>query len=74
VPGDWGGLNPENLSLPDYFRLDGGVNWRDGKMSIGLNVNNILNRYLYIGAPYDNYYYWQAEPGTNFRLSVGYNF
>jgi iron complex outermembrane receptor protein len=74
IPGDWGGTNPENLSLPNYFRVDGGINWQDKKMSISLNANNILNRYLYTGAPYDNYYYWQAEPGTSFRLSVAYNF
>ncbi|SHF80717.1 TonB-dependent receptor [Pedobacter caeni] len=72
--GAWGGTNPLNQSLPDYFRLDGAINWQGKKTSIGLNVNNILDKYLYTGAPYSDYYYWQAEPGVNFRLSVGFKF
>ncbi|TZF86172.1 TonB-dependent receptor (plasmid) [Pedobacter sp. BS3] len=74
VAGNWGGINPLNVSLPDYFRLDGAISWQNDNMNIGLNVNNILNKYLYMGAPYEDYYYWQTEPGTNFRLSIGYKF
>lgn len=72
--GAWGGTNPLNQSLPDYFRLDGAINWQGKTTSIGLNVNNILDKYLYTGAPYSSYYYWQAEPGVNFRLNVGFKF
>ncbi|TDE18597.1 TonB-dependent receptor [Dyadobacter psychrotolerans] len=63
-------------SLPDYFRLDGGITFKSDKISYNLLVNNILNKYLYSGAPYTwgGYYYWQTEPGTNFRLSVSYKF
>lgn len=74
VPGDWGGLNLKDRSLPDYFRLDGSIGWQGSRMTISLNINNILNQYLFIGGAYDDYYYWQAEPGTNFRLSAGFNF
>jgi iron complex outermembrane recepter protein len=63
-------------SLPDYFRLDGGVSYQRNKIGFNLLVNNILNKYLYSGSPYSwgGYYYWQAEPGTNVRLSVNYKF
>ncbi|KGL62986.1 TonB-dependent receptor [Polaribacter sp. Hel1_85] len=60
--------------LPDYFRVDGGVSWKKNKVSIRLNVNNILNKYLYSGAGYGDYLYWQSEPGTNARLSIAYKF
>lgn len=63
-------------SLPDYFRLDGGLAYQKEKIGFNLLVNNILNKYLYSGAPYTwgGYYYWQAEPGTNLRFSVNYRF
>lgn len=63
-------------SLPNYFRLDGGITFKKDKIAFNLLVNNILNKYLYSGAPYTwgGYYYWQTEPGTNFRLSIGYKF
>jgi iron complex outermembrane receptor protein len=63
-------------SLPDYFRLDGGLSYQREKIGFNLFVNNILNDYLYSGAPYSwgGYYYWQAEPGTNLRFSVNYRF
>ncbi|MDO6738908.1 TonB-dependent receptor [Wenyingzhuangia sp. 2_MG-2023] len=60
--------------LPDYFRLDGGVSWKNNKVSVRLNVNNILNEYLYSGAGYGDYLYWQTEPGTNARFTVAYKF
>lgn len=65
--------NTEN-SLPDYFRLDGGIGYQKNKFSINLNVNNILNEYLYSGAPYSGTFYWQTEPGHNLRLTAGYKF
>ncbi len=60
--------------LPDYSRLDGSISWQNDKISVGLNVNNILDQYLYTGSDYGSYYYWQTEPGRNFRLKVGYKF
>jgi iron complex outermembrane recepter protein len=75
---DWGSSTP--AKLPDYFRLDGNVSWQSNQFSVALNVNNILNKYLYMGAPYDvnwdgkSEYYYQTEPGTNLRLTIGYKF
>ncbi len=60
--------------LPDYFRLDGALSWRNKKMSVQLNVNNILDEYLYSGANYGSYIYWQSEPGINGRVTVVYRF
>lgn len=74
IAGSWGAANPKNLSLPNYFRTDGAVTWQNSKVNISLNVNNIFDKYLYTGAPYDYYYYWQSEPGINFRLGLGYKF
>lgn len=68
----WGSDN--EAIMPDYFRLDGAISWTQDQLSIGLNVNNILNDYLYSGAAYAAYTYWQAEPGTNFRLNMRYRF
>lgn len=65
--------NTEN-SLPDYFRLDGGIAYQKDKFAVNLVVNNLLNEYLYSGAPYFGMYYWQTEPGVNGRLTVGYKF
>ncbi|MCG9792536.1 TonB-dependent receptor [Flavobacterium algicola] len=64
------------IQLPDYFRLDGGLTYTKNKMTFNLIVNNILDKYLYSGGyyTYNETYYWQAEAGTNFRLSVGYKF
>ena len=69
---NWGADN-ESM-LPDYFRLDGAVSWRNDNVKVGLNINNLLNDYLYSGSSYGTYYYWQSEPGTNFRLNVAYTF
>ncbi|MEO5890760.1 MAG: TonB-dependent receptor [Ferruginibacter sp.] len=65
--------NSQN-ALPDYFRLDGGLSYQKEKIGFNLVINNILNKYLYSGAPYADYFYWQAEPGTNARFSVNYRF
>jgi len=76
----WYVFDNSKNSLPDYFRMDGSLSYRKEKMSFNLVVNNILNKYLFSGAPYnsgapgDQYYYWQAEPGTNIRFTVGYKF
>ncbi len=68
----WGADNQSDL--PDYFRLDGGLSWKNKKIRIQANVNNILNEYLYSGANYSAYLYWQSEPGINGRLSLTYSF
>lgn len=61
-------------SLPEYFRMDGSISYQRKNIGLNLVVNNILNKYLYSGAPYADFYYWQAEPGTNLRFTVGYKF
>lgn len=68
----WGAEN--KTDLPDYFRMDGALSWKNQKFTIRLNVNNILDEYLYSGANYGTYLYWQSEPGINGRLSVAYKF
>jgi iron complex outermembrane receptor protein len=67
--------------LPDYFRLDGAVSYQYRSIRFALNVNNLLDEYLYSGSPYDFDYngtsdgfYWQAEAPRNFRFTVGYKF
>ncbi|ELR69491.1 TonB-dependent siderophore receptor [Fulvivirga imtechensis AK7] len=69
---NWGADN-ESV-LPDYFRLDGAVSWQNDDFNIAINVNNLLNEYLYSGSAYATYYYWQTEPGTNFRVNLAYKF
>lgn len=70
----WYVFDGTEKSLPDYFRLDGSVHYTHNNLRLALNVNNILDDYLYSGAPYSNYYYWQAEAGRNLRLSMTYSF
>ncbi|MCH3993464.1 MAG: TonB-dependent siderophore receptor [Prevotella sp.] len=70
----WGKTSDNVESLPNYIRVDGALGWKNDKISLMLNVNNLLNRYLYSGSYYNNYYYWQSEPPRNFRLSMTYNF
>ena len=70
----WYVFDNTEKSLPDYFRLDGSLSYQKEKISFNLVVNNILNKYLYSGGIYNNFYYWQTEPGTNLRLTVGYKF
>jgi iron complex outermembrane receptor protein len=60
--------------LPDYYKFDGGVFWGLNKVRFTANVFNIFNKYLYSGAAYANYLYWQAEAGTNYRVGMTYRF
>ncbi len=67
--------------VADYFRLDGSVSYQFRKINLALNVNNILDTYLYSGSTYDfdyngtpDGYYWQTESPRSVRLSIGYNF
>lgn len=70
----WNWSAENETVLPDYLRLDGAVSWSSNNLELSLNVNNILDEYLYSGASYANYVYWQVEPGRNFRLNMNYNF
>ncbi|WP_335966659.1 TonB-dependent receptor [Galbibacter sp. PAP.153] len=68
----WGAEN--EAVLPNYFRMDGGLSWANDHFRVNLNINNILDEYLYSGAAYPGYVYWQSEPGINGRLTVSYRF
>lgn len=73
-------LGTGTSDLPNYFRLDAGASYQVKKMSFALNVNNVLNKYLYSGGHEGlstdgkTVYSWQAEAPTNVRLSIGYKF
>jgi iron complex outermembrane receptor protein len=74
-------LGTGTSDLPNYFRLDAGASYQINKMSFAVNVNNVLNKYLYSGGHEDylsptgkTVYTWQAEAPTTVRLSVGYKF
>jgi len=81
--GTYSGENSEQ-NLPNYFKLDGGLFWENKSLKITANAFNILDKYLYSGAYYTNYwnapdynqpaYSWQAEAPRNYRLSVAYKF
>ena len=70
----WYVFDGSEKPLPNYFRLDGGISWQNDRLRLALNVNNILDAYLYTGSAYQGYYYWISEPPRNFRLTVGYRF
>ncbi|MFA6060495.1 MAG: TonB-dependent siderophore receptor [Taibaiella sp.] len=69
----WAGSTGQQ-PLPDYFKLDGGIYYEKDKVRITANMLNITDKYLYSGSAYAAYYYWQAEPGRNFRVGVNYRF
>jgi iron complex outermembrane receptor protein len=70
----WSWTADNQDALPDYFRMDAAVSWENEQVVIGLNAYNLLDDYLYSGSAYADYYYWQTEPGINFRLSMSYKF
>jgi iron complex outermembrane receptor protein len=70
----WYVFDGTSKSLPDYFRMDGSLSYQKENIGFNLVVNNLLNKYLFSGGPYSDFYYWQAEPGTNLRFSVNYRF
>lgn len=70
----WFVFDNTESSLPDYFRLDGGISYHTAKFGVNFNVNNITNKYLFSGAPNGVGYYWQTEPGINSRITVSYKF
>lgn len=61
-------------NLPNYFRMDAGIGYTAGPIGLQVTVNNLLNDYLYSGAPYGDMYYWQTEAMRNFRLQLSYKF
>lgn len=69
----WSGASGK-AALPDYYKFDGGVFWGKDKIKLTANVYNIFDKYLYSGAAYATYYYWQAEAGRNYRLGIAYKF
>lgn len=67
-------FNKSENPLPDYFKVDGGIGYSNNKFSINLNVNNVFNKYLFVGGPSGDIFYWQTEPGRNLRVTLGYSF
>nr|WP_293302006.1 TonB-dependent siderophore receptor [Allomuricauda sp.] len=70
----WAWAADNQSDLPNYFRLDGALSWRNDHFRVQLNINNILDEYLYSGSDYGTYLYWQSEPGINGRVTVAYTF
>lgn len=70
----WVSTTSAQEALPDYTKLDGGIFWEKDKLRITCNVFNLADKYLYSGSSYAAYYYWQAEPGRNWRLGISYRF
>ncbi|MFC4094547.1 TonB-dependent siderophore receptor [Euzebyella saccharophila] len=70
----WAWAADNQSDLPNYFRMDGALSWHNNKFRVQVNVNNILDEYLYAGANYGSYIYWQSEPGINGRVTVAYSF
>lgn len=67
--------NADNETLlPDYFRMDAALSWRNRNIRVQLNVNNILDDYLLSGSNFADFIYWQSEPGINGRLGITYTF
>lgn len=65
--------------LPDdYFTLDGGVSYKKDNYAFNLIVNNITDRYNYVGyfpgAWGYTHYGWRATTPLSFKLSLAYTF
>lgn len=60
--------------VPDYFRMDVGVNWRNQHFAVNLLVNNVTDKNS-IGTPWyrNGLYYWVPNAPRNFRLSLTYD-
>jgi iron complex outermembrane receptor protein len=68
-----GGKN--KAPMDDFFRVDGGINWRKAPFKVNLMVNNLLNKSLYATAwDRGGLYFWAPNAGRNFRLSIAYSF
>ncbi|MCC9168941.1 TonB-dependent siderophore receptor [Pontibacter harenae] len=77
----WTYREDASMQLPDYFRLDGAVSYQLKKISLAVNVNNLLDEYLYSGGAFDfdydgtlDGYVWQTETPRSYRVSIGYRF
>jgi iron complex outermembrane receptor protein len=72
----YGAYDNTSQIMPDYTRVDGAISYQADKFGIALNINNLLDEYLYSGAYYSwsKFYYWQAEAKRNFRLTLNYRF
>lgn len=75
----WQGERQHNL--PAYHRFDANIAVNLKTITIALMANNILNKHLYSGAPFEynndpvsTEYYFQVEPGANFRINVACRF
>lgn len=66
--------NPNQKSLGDYKKVDAGIFWGNNDIQVTLNIYNVLDEYLYSGAPYGTFYYYQAEAPRNWRLALAYKF
>lgn len=74
---NWYGTYDNSLQgMPDYSRVDAALSYQGNRFHVAWNINNVTNKYLYSGAfySYSNFYYWQAEPLRNSRLSFTYTF
>ncbi|MEC4113537.1 TonB-dependent siderophore receptor [Myroides pelagicus] len=65
--------------LPDdYFTLDGGISYKKNGYAFNLIVNNITDRYNYVGyfpgAWGYTHYGWRATVPLSFKLSLAYTF
>lgn len=70
-------LGPDpTMTLPNYTKVDAGIFWEKNNIKLTANVFNLLDSYLYTGSYYSylKSYYWQTEPGRNFRISLNYKF
>lgn len=63
-------------SMPGFTRCDAAFSYAFGKCLLALNVNNLFNEKIISGGYYSwsQFYYWQAEPMRNARLSISYKF
>lgn len=59
--------------VPDYFRLDAGINWRYKNWGVNLLVNNLTDKNA-IATPWfrNGLYYWVPNAPRSFRLSMSY--
>ncbi len=74
-------LGTGTSDLPNYFRVDAGTSYQWKRFNIAVNVNNLLDKYLYSGGHEDylnaegkTVYTWQAESPRAVRASIGYSF
>ena len=62
----------------DYFTLDLGVSYKRDNYQLSFLVNNLTDRYNYVGfypgAWGYTHYGWRALNPINFRLNLSYNF